>query len=1512
MAKEELYIEAKLDAEQLYQDLKKLKSQIEKKNMDIKVNAKLTKDAQQVASQVNNITQANTKAAKAAEENADATTKLNKALQEWKQAYQAFSPEIQQQMALVWQLEEQYKNLRKAMKDPINDNDEFRGTLQAVKIQLSDARKELNRMTAPVKEATKQTKWLFSSLKWIASRSLTTWILSTFWAFSLAWIVAKTIKLFISTLKEWIQTFISFESAFAGVKKTVEATDYQFDAFNHTLKQMTTYIPMAYEDLTKIAELGWQMGVPIENLAKFTETLAAISVSTNLWLEDAALALSRISSVLWIDYNDVDRLGSAIVDLWNNFAATESEITTFMEKIAWTGNVVWFTAWDIAWISAAVTSVWIASEKWGTAINKFAITINDAVTKWWDKLKILAKLAGTTAEEFQKLWKADAWEAFTRVVEWLWNAWDNAVTYIEQLLWTWVRVKEVYLNLASAADQLRRAIEMGNNAYLENKALMEEAAKRYGTTESQLQMLNNQIKLNRELLWEELIPLYMKLKQALVELSWWLTKVVQWFNSLNDTQKNWALLWVIWTIATLVWTFLNPALWILLWLLWWAWVLFANLYNPTKDEAYALWELHDNMKSVNEELYKVEEDIWKLNEKFEEWKMSIEEYQEQLAKLRKEQLKLKESQKELSEEIVAFEETAERINDMKVAFEERVASLQTLDDKIYETENKIGSLISKQEWLKDSFERWEVSVKDYNGEMEKYNKELATLQGQLDTYKVKLTTWEQKLAQYGEAFKKVYPWLETLNQYTTDQITLKNILNGIDLNFVWDINALNEYGSAFEMLKKQAIEAITVILKARKELLSKYLTTDVAGTRRNLRWTVYELFWWDIDGIKQEIEDLETSIKNIENLQFESIVEWVGEEKALTTEKLLWIDVNDWSIDQLRQNIYAVQKQKEKYNENSEEFIALAQKEVELRNRLTEALKEETEEEENNNNAAKKNAKTQEDLIKIEEERLEIEAKKKVLALKDSALAEEDYAKAVIKINEDLEKAKDDLRKDWYDKEIDTVNDIIEKYKELRKEAEEAMSWLADDVKDVSSDIAKLIKKIQDLREKLKELEEKRVTDLWNRYVKLQQDLEEIDKQISELTAKTSERWDTWETVTEAWESIQDAIDEAIDNVEDYQKEIDKLMEKMKDLESDTTDKLSDRYAAVVEEVQKLNKELEVYTKYDILTDADAKAKATLEEQIASLLSEKNKIEENLTDAQLERAENMVGETETDKILRQAAEQKAAYQQEIDDYKAKMEEQNSILEQYRAQESEMLEKYNFLDTKSSQAKYNEMIKQLEEYKDERDTILKEMDMISQNLTAQQIQEAILNSKKTETELILENYYAQKKALEDELADYEKQLSKKLELLAKYYWDAALLQQKYGDLWIKFSDEDLEKIKQAAENLKWVKETTAYSNYDGNLFKTQQDALKQQEKAQKTLDTISKTIEKMSDYQLKNMWTDTLKQLYSKILELQLTASGKGVGTGNVTNTSNINQSFNVNNVNDAAVIASAIRRQIKL
>lgn len=65
-----------------------------------------------------------------------------------------------------------------------------------------------------------------------------------------------------------------------------------------------------------------------------------------------------------------------------------------------------------------------------------------------------------------------------------------------------------------------------------------------------------------------------------------------------------------------------------------------------------------------------------------------------------------------------------------------------------------------------------------------------------------------------------------------------------------------------------------------------------------------------------------------------------------------------------------------------------------------------------------------------------------------------------------------------------------------------------------------------------------------------------------------------------------------------YVKEIDKIKDKMEDLNKSETDKLSERYAKVTEELELLNKELEKYTKYDILTDADAAKKLELEDKI--------------------------------------------------------------------------------------------------------------------------------------------------------------------------------------------------------------------------------------------------------------------------------------------------------------------------
>lgn len=88
----------------------------------------------------------------------------------------------------------------------------------------------------------------------------------------------------------------------------------------------------------------------------------------------------------------------------------------------------------------------------------------------------------------------------------------GANDYLVELLGNGTRIKEVFLNMAGASDQLRNAIEMGNTAYAQNVALWEEAAKRYGTVESQLQTLDNRMAISKERLGKDLIPALMAWK----------------------------------------------------------------------------------------------------------------------------------------------------------------------------------------------------------------------------------------------------------------------------------------------------------------------------------------------------------------------------------------------------------------------------------------------------------------------------------------------------------------------------------------------------------------------------------------------------------------------------------------------------------------------------------------------------------------------------------------------------------------------------------------------------------------------------------------------------------------------------------------------------------------------------------------------------------------------------------------------------------------------------------------
>lgn len=318
---------------------------------------------------------------------------------------------------------------------------------------------------------------------------------------------------------------IDWETAFAGVRKTVEATEPEFAALERGILDLSLVAPVAAEELAGIAEAAGQLGIKNEAILGFTETMAALGVTTNLTADEAATAFARIANVMQLPQDQFDEMGSAVVDLGNKLASTESEITEFATRIAGAGKIAGLSVADVLAIGGAFSSVGIEAEAGGTAIQKVLLNMTDSVATGAGNLETFARVSGLTAQEFVQTWQDDPAEAFALFVEGLGRAGDDAFTILEELGLTDQRLIRSFLSMAGAGDLLRSSLELGNEAYRENNALTAEAEERYKTVASELQMFVNSVKVLAIEIGNTLLPVIRAGADAAGSLAEWFAKI---------------------------------------------------------------------------------------------------------------------------------------------------------------------------------------------------------------------------------------------------------------------------------------------------------------------------------------------------------------------------------------------------------------------------------------------------------------------------------------------------------------------------------------------------------------------------------------------------------------------------------------------------------------------------------------------------------------------------------------------------------------------------------------------------------------------------------------------------------------------------------------------------------------------------------------------------------------------------------------------------------------------------
>ena len=162
---------------------------------------------------------------------------------------------------------------------------------------------------------------------------------------------------------------IDFESAFAGVRKTVDATEEEFAVLEKGIRDMALSLPSGANEIAGVAEAAGQLGIANENILSFTRTMIDLGEATNLSADQAATSLARFANITQMSQTEFDRLGSTIVALGNNLATTEAEIVDMAMGLAGAGKQIGLTEAQIMGIAAALSSVGIEAQAGGSAFS---------------------------------------------------------------------------------------------------------------------------------------------------------------------------------------------------------------------------------------------------------------------------------------------------------------------------------------------------------------------------------------------------------------------------------------------------------------------------------------------------------------------------------------------------------------------------------------------------------------------------------------------------------------------------------------------------------------------------------------------------------------------------------------------------------------------------------------------------------------------------------------------------------------------------------------------------------------------------------------------------------------------------------------------------------------------------------------------------------------------------------------------------------------------------------------
>lgn len=289
---------------------------------------------------------------------------------------------------------------------------------------------------------------------------------------------------------------IEIDTSLTSVRKTVDGTEEQYNQLKEAAIEFSKTNAVSASQILDIQALGAQLGYSIDELQEFGEVVSGLDIATNMSAEEAATELAQFANIMGMSHDQTRNFGSTIVELGNNFATTEADISHMAMRIAGAGKSIGLTESDVLGLATALSSMGIEAEAGGTAISTIMSNIDKAVATNASSVKTWAQTANMSVDEFTASWGDDAVGALSAVLAGMDSATaagGNMSQMLEDLGIDSIRQTDTMKRLANNSEFLGKAVETANRAWGENSALQAEVDNRNQSMAARFEMLKNKV-----------------------------------------------------------------------------------------------------------------------------------------------------------------------------------------------------------------------------------------------------------------------------------------------------------------------------------------------------------------------------------------------------------------------------------------------------------------------------------------------------------------------------------------------------------------------------------------------------------------------------------------------------------------------------------------------------------------------------------------------------------------------------------------------------------------------------------------------------------------------------------------------------------------------------------------------------------------------------------------------------------------------------------------------------------